>query len=49
LTTPAPSLKIDLMARNLTSPLFSDGLWSVVWEESDGKQYLIIDNDGTRE
>jgi hypothetical protein len=30
------------MARNLTSLLFADGLWRVVWEESDGKQYVIV-------
>jgi hypothetical protein len=28
------------MARNLTSLLFTDSLWRVVWEESDGKQYI---------
>jgi hypothetical protein len=32
------------MARNLTSLLFSDGLWRVVWEEFDGKQYVIADD-----
>jgi hypothetical protein len=37
------------MARNLTSLLFADSLWRVVWKESDGKQYVIVDDDGTRE
>jgi hypothetical protein len=37
------------MARNLTSLLFADGLWRVVWEEPSGKQYVVVDDDGTRE
>ena len=37
------------MAQNLTSLLFTRGLWCVVWEQSDGRQYVIVDNDGREE
>jgi hypothetical protein len=46
---PAAVAEDQAMARNLASLLFTDGLWRVVWEEFDGKQYVITDDDGTRE